>query len=72
MTLTEFMALRAEQCDQIGRFIGLWSTLLSQWQQLVCPNLPHSLAIFLNFSNENHFWATFALHLATFYRSHWC
>ena len=23
------------QCDQIGRFFGLW-------QQLICPNLPHS------------------------------
>ena len=24
---------------QIGRFIGLWASL---WQQLICPNLPHS------------------------------
>ena len=36
-----------EQCDQIGRFIGLWATFHSLWQQLICPNLPHSLAIFL-------------------------
>ena len=31
-----------EQCDQIGRFIGLWATFKSVWQQLVCPYLPHS------------------------------
>ena len=30
------------QCDQIGRFIGLWATYHSLWQQLICPNLPHS------------------------------
>ena len=30
------------QCDQIERFIGLWATFHSLWQQLVCPNLPHS------------------------------
>ena len=31
-----------EQCDQIGRFIGLWATFQSLWQQLICPILPHS------------------------------
>ena len=31
-----------KQCDQIGQFIGLWATLQSIWQQLICPNLPHS------------------------------
>ena len=30
------------QCDQIGRFIGLWANFQSLWQQLFCPNLPHS------------------------------
>ena len=30
-----------DQCDQIGRFIGLWAPF-SLWQQLICPNLPHS------------------------------
>ena len=30
------------QCDQIGRFIGLWATFKSLCQQLACPNLPHS------------------------------
>ena len=30
------------QCDQIGRFFGLWATFLSVWQKLICPNLPHS------------------------------
>ena len=32
----------SDQCDQIGRFIGLWATFKSLWQQLICPNLPHS------------------------------
>ena len=31
-----------DQCDQIGRFIGLWATFQSLWQQLICPNLLHS------------------------------
>ena len=31
--------LPGHQCDQIGRFIGLWATLKSLWQQLICPNL---------------------------------
>ena len=30
------------QCDQIGRFFGLWASFQSLWQQLICPNLPHS------------------------------
>ena len=30
------------QCDQIGRFDGLWATFQSLWQQLSCPNLLHS------------------------------
>ena len=29
------------RCDQIGRFIALWATFLSLWQQLFCPNRPH-------------------------------
>ena len=33
---------RCHQCDQIGQFFGLWATFLNMWQQLVCPNLPHS------------------------------
>ena len=36
------------QCDQIGRIIGLCPTFQSLWQQLVCPNLPHSYAIFVD------------------------
>ena len=27
-----------DQCDRIGRFIALWATFLSLWQQLFCPN----------------------------------
>ena len=34
--------LSPPQCDQIGQFIGLWASFQSLWQQLVCPNLPHS------------------------------
>ena len=30
------------QCDQIWQFFGLWATFQSLWQQLICPNLPHS------------------------------
>ena len=30
-----------KQCDQIGRFIALWATFQSLWQQLFCPNRPH-------------------------------
>ena len=28
------------QCDQIGRFIALWATFQSLWQQLFWPNCP--------------------------------
>ena len=34
------------QCDQIGRFIGLWATFESLWQQFICPNLPKFLGNF--------------------------
>ena len=50
--------------DQIGRFIGLWANFQSLWQQLICPNLPHSSAIFVKVPKSlifywNHCWATF-------------
>ena len=38
----ETIFLQCRQCDQIGRFIGLWAPFQSLWQQLICPNLPHS------------------------------
>ena len=38
------------QCDQIGRFIGLWANFQCLWQQLICPNLLHSIAIFVKVS----------------------
>ena len=52
------------QCDQIGRFIGLWATFQSLLQQLDCPYLPHSFAIFVKVSKSliflvKSFWATF-------------
>ena len=33
------------QSDQIGRFIALWATFQSMWQQLFFPNCPDCLAI---------------------------
>ena len=38
---------RPYQCDQIGRFMGLWATFQSLWRQLIGPNLLHSKAIFV-------------------------
>ena len=56
---------------QIGRFIGLWATFQSLWQQLFCPNLTHSLAIFVKVSKSLIFLVkslsgNFYRHLATF------
>ena len=35
--------------------IGLWATFQSLWQQLICPNLPHSQAIFCKNVKIYHF-----------------
>ena len=43
---------KLSQCDQIGPFIGLWATFQSLWQQLICPNLPHSWSIFVKVSKS--------------------
>ena len=56
--------LRHRHCDQIGRFIGLWATFERFWQPLICPNLTHSLAIFVKVLKSiiflvKIFWATF-------------
>ena len=64
------------QCDQIGRFLGLWATFLSLWQQLVCPNLPHSQTILVKVSKcliflVKSFLVKFYRHLAIFFWSHW-
>ena len=40
--------MTCNQCDQIGQFIGLWTSFESLWQQLICQNLPHSKVIFVN------------------------
>ena len=40
-----------KQREQIGRFIGIRSTF-GLWQQLICPNLPHSQAIFVKVSKS--------------------
>ena len=46
------------QCDQIGRFIGLWATFESLWQQLICTKISHIHGQFFkgvkiyNFSSE--------------------
>ena len=59
------------QCDQIGRFIGLWATFQSFRPQLICPNLLHSKAIFVKVSKSFIFLVTsflgnFYRHLAIF------
>ena len=67
--------LRLMQCDQIGRFIGIWATFQSLWQQLICPNLLYSKAIFVKVSKSfiflvKSFLGNFYSHLVTFYWSH--
>ena len=51
-----FIALKSDfncnQCDQIGRFIGLWATFQSLWQQLISPNLLQSKAFFIKVSKS--------------------
>ena len=56
------------QCDQIGRFIGLWATFKSLWQQLICPNFPHSESKSIIFLMKS-FWATF-IDIWRFFWSH--
>ena len=63
------------QCDQICQFIGLWATFKSLWQQLICPNLPHSWAIFVMVLKSFIFLVksllgNFSRHLAIFFWSH--
>ena len=70
------VSLYSCQCDQIWRFIGLWATFWSLWQQLICPNLPHSYAIFVKLSKSfiflvKPFLGNFYRHLAIFFWSHW-
>ena len=65
-----------DQRDQIGRFIALWATFQSLWQQLFYPNCPHFWAIFMKLSKHfiflvKSFLGNFFRHLTTFYRSHW-
>ena len=67
--------LNPRQCDQIWRLIGLWETFKSLWQQLICPNLPYSLAIFVKMSKSiiflvKSFLGNFHRHLAIFVWSH--
>ena len=64
------------QCDQIGRFIGLWASFKSLWQQLFCPNLPCSSAFFAKVSKSiiflvKSFLDNFYRHLAIFFWSHY-
>ena len=59
------------QCHQIGRFIILWATFQSPWQQLFCPNWPNVKAISAKVSKsfillEKYFLGYFYRHLATF------
>ena len=55
---------------------GLRVTFQSLWQQLICPNRPHSYAIIVKVSKSlifqaKSFLVKFKRHLATFYWSHW-
>ena len=60
-----------EQCDQTGRFIGLWASFQTLWQQLICPNIPHSQAIVVKVLKyiiflKKSFLGNFYRHLAIF------
>ena len=62
-------------CGLIGRFIALWATFWSLWQQLFSPKRPHFLAIFVKVSKSfislvKSFLGNFYRRLATFYWSH--
>ena len=62
-------------CDHIGRFIALWATFQSLWQQLFSPNCPHSEAIFVKVSKYfiilvKSFLDNFYRHLVIFFWSH--
>ena len=66
-----FFAVSHNQCDQIMKFIGLWATIQSLWQQLISPNLLHTQAIFIKVSKSliflvKSFWGNFYRHLAIF------
>ena len=43
--------LQQDECDQIGRFITLWATFQSLWQQLFCPNRSYFQANFVQVSS---------------------
>ena len=63
------------QCDQIWRFMGLWATFKSLWQQIIWPNLSHSEAIFVKVLKSiifhvKSFLGNFYRHLAIFFWSH--
>ena len=63
------------QCDQIGRFIELWASFQSLWQQFYCPNYPYFRWFFVKVSKSliflvKSFLSNFYRHLATFYWSH--
>ena len=63
------------QCDQIWRFIALWTTFKCFFQHLICPNLSHSYWIFIKESKSiiflvKSFLGKFYRHLAIFFWSH--
>ena len=62
------------QCDQIGQFIGLWATFQSHWQQLICPNLPHSIIVKVSKSFiflVKSVLGNFSRHVVIYVWSHW-
>ena len=68
-----FKIVANKQCDQIGRFITLWATFQSPWQQLFCPKCQHIWGNFCKFVKIFHFTSKiligelFFRHLATFW-----
>ena len=52
-----------DQCDQIGRYIALWGTFQSLWQQLCCPNRRRFSQFWLSCQNLS-FWGNFYRNLA--------
>ena len=51
-TWADSMSLHLQQGDQSGRYIVLWATFQSLWQQLFCPNLPHFRQFFVKLSKS--------------------
>ena len=61
-----YLVVCCSQCDQIGRFIAVWVTFHSLWQQLICPNCRYNLHNFCKGGKIYHF--SSEIILGIFYR----